>query len=457
MRAAETAARLTEFERRGAGTDAERRAAVWLAGELRSTRRHAYLETFWHRPNWALGHAWHCLIAIAGSLLMVSHAKTGGALVLVALISTIADGLTGHSIGRRLTREHASQNVISPAPPTASRSPGALRAGDPHNGDPHSGDRQNGDPRNGDPRNGDPATGDPDIRLIVTANYDAGRTGLAYRTPLRTTGARLKRIAGRGRFTPGWIGWLTIELVWLLAVAVLRNAGAAGTTLGIAQLIPTAALVLELALLLDLSGAPFGPAAGDNAAGAAVAVSLTRALDAAPPRRLGVELVLQGSGEAAMTGLRRHLRARRRERRPANTVVLGIGPCGAGRPRWWVSDGSLVPLRYPARLRDLAARTGGAPVALNATAHFGHGISPAFPARAAGIPALTIGCVDDRGLAPRSHQAGDRPEALDPGALDRVLEFALMLVDAIDADLASTLGHPGPRHGEQTPAPLPPR
>jgi hypothetical protein len=91
MQAAETATRLTEFERRGAGTDAERRAAVWLAGELRSARRHTYLETFWYRPNGALAHAWHRLIAIAGSLVMVSHAELGGVLVLVALISILGD------------------------------------------------------------------------------------------------------------------------------------------------------------------------------------------------------------------------------------------------------------------------------------------------------------------------------------------------------------------------------
>ena len=69
-------------------------------------------------------------------------------------------------------------------------------------------------------------------------------------------------------------------------------------------------------------------------------------------------------------------------------------------------------------------------------AHRGRGASPALPARAAGIPSLTIGCVDGRGLAPRSHQRTDLPEALDPGAMDALLELALTLVDAIDADLA---------------------
>ncbi|HTU95830.1 MAG TPA: hypothetical protein VMF14_08305, partial [Solirubrobacteraceae bacterium] len=117
MRPVETAAQLSAFERRGAGSDAERRAAAWLAGELRAARREAALETFWCRPNWALAHAWHALLAIAGSLVMVSHAVVGGALVLVALLCVLGDWLTGRSPGRRLTRERASQNVLRAPPP----------------------------------------------------------------------------------------------------------------------------------------------------------------------------------------------------------------------------------------------------------------------------------------------------------------------------------------------------
>jgi hypothetical protein len=51
------------------------------------------------------------------------------------------------------------------------------------------------------------------------------------------------------------------------------------------------------------------------------------------------------------------------------------------------------------------------------------------------LPAITIGCLDSDGLAPRSHQAGDVQDRLDRGSIDRLLELALTLVDAIDADL----------------------
>jgi hypothetical protein len=394
MTALDTATELTRFERRGAGTDAERRAAVWLAGQVRGGRRRASLQTFWCRPNWALAQAWHTLAAIVGSLLEVHHGVVGGAIVLGALLCAVADGLTGYSPGRRLTREHASQNVVS--------------------------------------RGANPSDGSR-VRLIVTANYDAGRTGLAYRTGLRAPAARLRRLAGP--LSLGWLGCLALAMVWLLVIAVLRHQGATGSAIGVVQLIPTAGLVVALALLLELAAAPFGPAASDNAAGTAVAMSLVRALDAAPPRRLDVELVLQGAGESGMAGLRRHLRSRRGELRAATTIVLGVAAAGGGRPTWWASDGPLIPLRSLGQLRRLAAQTlngGGA----TRPPHRGRGTSPAWPARARRLPALTIGCLDSRGLVPRSHQAGDIPAALDPAALDAALQFALTLVDAMDADLA---------------------
>ncbi len=393
MGTADTVAALTAFERRGAGTNAERRAAVWLASELRSARRQAAVETFWCRPNWALTDAWHAMLAVLGSLLAVGSPQLGGAVVLLALVSLAADALTGFSLGRRLTPERASQNVVSAAgidPPAA--------------------------------------------RLIITANYDAGRMGLVYRAAPRRMAARLHRLAG-GRL-PGWRGWLAIAFGWLLGIAIVRDSGTTTTAIDILQLLPTAALVIAAGLLLELAGSPFGPSAGDNASGVALALALARALDAAPPQRLEVELVLQGASDGTMLGLGRYLRARRGHRRAANTIVLGIAPCGAGARRFWTSDGSSIPLRYSRRLRQIAHRTAGPSSEPRAAPHRSRGTSPAYPARLAGLPAIAIGCLDSDGLAPRSHQPTDLPEALDQSSLDRLLELALTLVDAIEAELA---------------------
>jgi hypothetical protein len=389
MPPAETASRLAGFERRGAGTDSERRAADWLVHELAGTGRDARLEPFWCRPNWALAHSWHVGLALGGSLLTVSSPSLGGALLLIALVSVIADELVGISPGRRLTPERASQNVVAAAPPR-------------------------------------PDASSPAPRLIVTANYDAGRTGLAFRDPIRAAAARLRWATGG--ITPGWLGWIALAILWLIAVAIVRLEGHRSSVVGAFQLAPTVGLVLTLALLLELATADWSPAAGDNATGVAAAMALVRALDAAPPPRLAVELVLLGASDRGGHGLRAYLRGQGR----TSSITLGIAAAGAGNVRWWESDGSLIPLRYSASARRLAAGIARAEPHLGATAHRGRGATPSYLARIARLPAIVIGCLDERGLAPRSHQATDTAAQIDPVAFDAAVQFGLMLVDAID-------------------------
>jgi hypothetical protein len=398
MPATETIAGLTQFERRVAGSDSERRAAEWLRDEVAAGGRAVELEQFWCRPNSALAHAWHALAALVGGLVAVSDATVGGLIVLGALLSLMADAATGRSLGRLLTRERASQNVVARRDPP-----------------------------------------DPErVRLIVVANYDAGRTGLVYRNGPRRLAASMHRATG-GR-APGWLAWFALSLWWLLIIAVARLHGAHGTTIGLLQLPPTVGLVVAFALLLELGSSPPGPAAADNGSGVAAAIALARALDASSPGSLDVELVLAGSGDADGIGLRRHLRRRRGELTPENAIVLGIGACGAGSPRWWRSDGPLLPLAYHARLRALCAGVARDEPELRAAPHRGRGTGPALAARIAGIPAIAIGCLDERGLVRSSHQSSDLPDAVDQDAFGATLELALMLVDAIDSELASLPG-----------------
>lgn len=375
---------LAAFERRGPGTDAERRAARRLAQELFRAGHRVKTETFWCRPNWALAHAWHTALALGGSLLSVSQPTVGAALLTAALLFVLADGFFGVSPGRRLTPERASQNVVTTSDSEA---------------------------------NGDTT------RLIITADYDAGRNALVYRRPLRRTAAWLRRAAGP--LALGWLAWLSITITWSLAIAVIRAIeGHPPHALGAIQLPPTVALVLALALLIEAGAAPYGPRANDNASGAAVAMALANALTAGLPRHLSVELVLQGAGNGQEIGLRRYLRTHRTE--PQSAVVLGIAPCANGDVRHWLSDGRLIPLRYSRTLRELCA-------GLHAGAGYrGRGATPAFPARARGLPAIAIGCPDGNA------------QSVDEAALDRALELALALVDAIDASLVPAEAPPTP-------------
>ena len=389
----DVAPQLESFVGRGGGTDAERRASWWLAHLLNRRGRRVSIETFWCRPNWALAQAWHVALALAGSLVSVATPRAGGAMLLAALVFILADALTGVSPGRRLTRERASQNVV------------VTRA----------------------------KAGADLLHLIVAANYDAGRTGLAYRDRLRElTGRARRRLGG---FTVGWLGWLTGAIIWLLITAIIRLEGHHSAGIGAIQLIPTVGLLVALALLLEHAVADWSPGAGDNGSGVGVAVAVARAVSSSPPQNVNVEVVLTGASDGEGAGLRQYLRQRQRTYTPANTVVLGLAPCPSGSVRWWLTDGPLLPLRYGARLAALARRVADEQPHLGARPHDGRGTTPSLPARRARIPALAIGCLDERDLVPRSHQADDTAQALDRTAHDQATQFVLMLIDAIDAAL----------------------
>ena len=378
MRAPDVTATLAGFERRGPGTDAERRAARRLARDLEAEGFRVTTEPFWCRPNWALAHSWHVALALAGSLVSVSHPTIGAALLAIALLSVIADGLTGVSPGRRLTPERASQNVV------------ALPGAD---------------------------TADKPTRLIVTAKYDLPRAGLIYRHGLRRIAATLRRLAGP--LVLGWLAWLSILMAWSLAVAIIRATGHDSKhVLGVIQLPPTVVLLLALALLFEAGVARYATGAGDHGSSAAVAIALTSALTAAPARNLTVELVLQGAGEGQEIGMRRYLKAHQRELKDRTTIVLGIAASGGGPPRWWRSDGRLIPIRYTRRLNQLAETAAED----QATPLRGRGGTPALPARTRGLPAIALGTFD---AADHIEQDADKP----------VQQFALRLTDAIDAAL----------------------
>ena len=394
MGLADSVAQLGQFERRGPGTDAERRAAVWLAGRLRASGREAEVETVWVRPHEAAALALHSLLAVGGSVLAAFAPLAGVAVLAAALVSLVLDLIGRLWLLRRLTFRRATQNVVSPAPP---------RLG-----------------------------AEPEIRLVVTAAYDAGRAAIARRDSLARLAARARaRVRGR---LPGWRGALAIATVLALGASAGRVVTEA-QWVAIVQLVPTVGLLVALALLVDAAASELSPGAS-AASAVAVALALVEELDEAPPRRLAVEVLLAGAGTGPALGARDFVRSRRRSWRPEDTVVLHIEPCARGTPRWWVADGPLLALRFHPRLVALAEGIAEQERHLDARPHTGHGVSGGHAARARGWPAIVVGCLEGAGWAPGRDQPADTAETIDPAAMRGALELCLALVDELDADLA---------------------
>jgi hypothetical protein len=138
------------------------------------------------------------------------------------------------------------------------------------------------------------------VALIVLAAVDRPRTTVLWRVPAA-------------------LEWLQGALAVTVALAGARVAGADGTLLGVAQLVPAAVALVAAASLVD---AIVAPAAEADSAAADAAVAAARDAPWA-------EVVFVGAGEL---GLRARLRAERRA--PETTVLLWLEPA----PRaWWSS------------------------------------------------------------------------------------------------------------------------
>jgi hypothetical protein len=344
-----------------AASDAERRAARALAAALRARGRTVRTPAVWIRTAWWLPVALACALGVAGSVLSVGSPPVGLAVTGAGLLVLLAD-LTPWAPVRRLTIARATQNVVSPPPARAGERP---------------------------------------VTLVLTAATDLRRRGWAARLP------------------GGVRRWALAALLAVLACALARLLGADGPLLGVVQLPPTLVLLVAIVALLDSAGA--APQGDDSAVRAVLAV--TDALDADPPRRLDVALVLAGAGGADHAGLRAWLRARRRRGlRPRQVAVVAIEPCPAGPPVWWTADGLVVPARLHPQLQSAARAAAAARPELGARAVRGSDATAAAAARAGRWPAIALGAAAD---------AGD-------GALqgaEAVAALAVELVRALDAEL----------------------
>jgi hypothetical protein len=391
---------LCSFEKRVAGSDAERRAANRLTQQMRDGDRRAEVEPIHVHPQFALVHAAHCLLGFAGSLIAVVSPPAGFAVVLATALSMYLDLNARHYLLRRLFFRRASQNVISPGPRP-----------------------------------------DAPARLFLCAHYDAARTGMLF-SPGLTSG--LARI---GRPLPVPLGPFRVlfwSLALLLPILGVRMAGIDSGAISILQLIPTLVLLVGVFLLVDVQLSAVVPAANDNASGVATALSLASELDADPPGNLDVWVLLTGGEECLMEGVRAFTQKRARRLDREATYFLNIDAVGRGDVRYVTSEGLAISHAMDRRLVELcgaiaaADRERGRP---HAAEPLGRGLAgDALPPRLAGFPAITITTLEPGALLPADyHRPEDVPERIDLAALDRAHDFALELVRALDRDLGRRL------------------
>lgn len=298
---------LVEFEGRGPGSDAERRAAEHLVERLRAMGREAETETVDTWPNWALTYAVHAFLVIVGSVVSVIVPVIGALLVLVVVVLTFLDAIGMAFTTRKLLGRRSSQNVIS---------------------------REDND------KGGD---------LYLVAHYDAGRGGLAYHPKLQERRAAFGKLVRRGIGPMEPFFWAMLAV---LVCVLVRLTGIDNMLLTVFQFIFTVLLIISLPLLLDTAFASPVPGANDNASGVATVMRLADRFGG-ELEHFNLNLLLTGSQEGGSLGMRSYLKRRKGDLEPARTVFLNVDEVGRGTVRFSSREGLLLPIESHNQLVDV--------------------------------------------------------------------------------------------------------
>jgi hypothetical protein len=319
----------------------------------------------------------------------------GFALVLLAAASAYLDLNGRFYVLRRIPFRRASQNVFSPSP-----------------------------------------AGGPGVaRLVLCANADAPRTGVAYTGLLNrigdAAGRRLPLVASPTR-------------IWFWSIALLlpplgaRMAGIDVAWLSFLQLPQTLVLIVAVFLLGEIALSPASPGANANASGVAAVLEAVRRLDSDPPSSLRIDALICGGGETTMEGMRAYLRRHRREIDRKATWFVSLESVGRGGPRWAVSQGPAISLPMDPELTGICeALAAGGPEGPAPEPMRDGRTSAAFAARANGYRSLAITCREPgRALPEHHHTPADTVERVDPLAVAAASALAVDVVRVLDRELA---------------------
>ncbi len=391
---------LCSFDGRTAGTDAERRAANWLAGALAEPGRAVAVEPTHVRPDQSLVISLHALLAVVGGVVAVAVPVAGFAIILFTAASLYLDQGGRLFLLRRVFFRRASQNVVSR-------------------------------PRGIGGRGGSGGQGGAAKPVVVlSAHYDSPRTGLAFGPrPV----ARARRLSPRMRlfFAPvRLIFWLGI--VPLLLISGARMAGAQGDWLSTIQLIPTAILLLGIAPLIDIHLSPPSPGACDNASGVAAVISAARGLKADPIGNIDLWVLLTGAEESGSEGMAAFVRSHRAELADRRAAFINLDSVGFGRIHCVTGEGPVATTALDRGLIELCEQ-----IATDRDLELGKVRIPmrtdAVAAQVRGFSAISLIGADDGVGSPLAHTLGDLPGTIDHITLDAATALVVDLVRALDA------------------------
>jgi acetylornithine deacetylase/succinyl-diaminopimelate desuccinylase-like protein len=369
---------LASYERPSA-SDGERRAAEWVADELRAAgcRDVRVEEERAHGGYW-----WPLGLLNAGSALAAMLGRLPAALVGGVASAAVYDDVSGGKLWfRRRTLPHRpTWNVVAEAGDAAA-----------------------------------PRT------VVFVAHHDAAHSGLVFHPALPRLGMKLvpKLHARAKQSIPiiygTFLGPLLLALWGILGLRPLRGAGlffSAGAT----------------AAMANIGASRVVPGANDNLSSVAVVAALAHELTETPPDGVRVILLSTGSEEGFMEGMqafgRRHFASLDR----GKTEFVCIECVGSPELCIVEAEGMLRMRHYTEASRDALERAGAEAGVTLTRGLRTVAATDALIALRAGYPTCTLGGVDDTKFPSNYHWPTDVPDNVDWDGIDGAVEVCLRYV-----------------------------
>lgn len=374
---------LEAFGHRGSATVQERRAADYLADELRASGIAPVIESFRGARSFGARLLIHIGIAATGLLLLWKMPAVGVALAAVALISFVVEqGRCVVWLSWPACR-YRSQNVCGTVPATR-----AARR-----------------------------------RIILSAHYDTQRNGFIW-----TINRYVNRLS---YYLPLWLkppmAFFAVLLAGQILLGLLQIYLGRSLPLWILEGVLLAIYGIMAALFIQFALGRFVPGAVDNASGVAAVLELADAWVASPPAD-DVELVvlLTGCEESVLLGAAAWADRHREELERLPTVFLNLDSMAFGPPRFLGAEVPALglPLRSDAQLIELCIHVAKELDLHDAGPHALPGPTDAFAFLTRGMRGISIVSFQPGGVLPRYHTLADTVSNMDCAAAHASVEFA---------------------------------
>jgi hypothetical protein len=355
---------------RPTGSEAERRAAAYAAGQLEGGGYVPATERFRTPASYSATYIAICLLGLVGLLAADWAPALGFLLSAIAVVALIGENTgTPLLLMTAIVPKRWSQNVI-----------GRRLAAE-----------------------------FPRRKVVLVAHLDTARSGPMF-SPSQAPFIRAGFLA---------LLFSLAALPLLTMAATIRPAH--GAALLLAR-IPALILVWTIAQLgwREVRGRHV-PGASDNASGVGVVLTLAEELAREAFRDTELWMVFTGAEEAGLFGMRELLRRHGRELEDA--LLINVDNVGSGQLHYTTAEGMIPVLRCAPDLLDAAERVADEQHLAVTPVAFHRMLTDASLALSRGVPAMTVIALGPRGVPLNWHWRTDIVEAIDPDTIDLAYAF----------------------------------